>query len=150
VIVYDLTDAECEDILARASIARLGCAEGDQPYIVPISYSYDRAARAVYAFSTLGRKIVSMRWNPKVCVAVDEIVDAQHWTSVVAFGRYEEIGHTAEHGAARERAHALFEQRPGWWLPATARPADGDDRAVPVLYRIRIERISGRRTTRPG
>ena len=34
-----------------------------------------------------------MRLNPKVCLQVEEIVDKDRWATVVAIGRFEEIGH---------------------------------------------------------
>jgi nitroimidazol reductase NimA-like FMN-containing flavoprotein (pyridoxamine 5'-phosphate oxidase superfamily) len=149
-IVHDLTDAECHELLSRSSIGRLACVKDLQPYIVPISFALDPEANCLYAFSTLGQKIEWMRWNPRVCVAVDEITDERLWTSVLVTGRYEELGSHRGDDEARRRAEALLAQRKTWWLPATARPAHGDDRETPIVYCIHINRMSGRRTARPA
>jgi uncharacterized protein len=149
-IIHELTVAECEGLLARSTVGRLACADDGQPYIVPISYAFDQAAGCLYGFSTLGRKIEWMRRNPKVCVAVDETADRFRWTSVVVTGRYEELGDDRDARESRQRLHQHFEQRQSWWLPATARLAAGEERETPVFYRIRIDQLSGRQTSRPA
>jgi nitroimidazol reductase NimA-like FMN-containing flavoprotein (pyridoxamine 5'-phosphate oxidase superfamily) len=148
-LVHELTLAECRAVLVRVTIGRLACARADQPYIVPILFSFDPVEDFLYSFSMLGRKIDWMRGNPKVCVEVDEIDDHLHWTTIVAFGRYEEILDSARAAHARRRAHELFERRPEWWLPGAARLATGDEHAIPVVYRIHIDTMTGRRAARP-
>ena len=145
-LIRELTTEECRDVLARTHLGRLGCARLDQPYIVPIHFSFDDAARCVYAFSTIGQKVYWMRDNPKVCLEVEEIVDGHQWTTVVATGLYQEIQNDPGEADARTRAAELFEQRAEWWLPAAANvPWRG--RSDIVIYRIQIERLTGRRTT---
>jgi nitroimidazol reductase NimA-like FMN-containing flavoprotein (pyridoxamine 5'-phosphate oxidase superfamily) len=149
-VIHELTDAQCRDLLARAGVGRLACARAGQPYIVPILYYFDLGNDCLYSFSTLGQKIRWMRDNPKVCVEVDEVVDQFHWTTVVIVGRYEEVADVAQHRDARRRAHELFAQRREWWLPGAGKLTSGDEHAIPVLYRILIERMSGRRAARGG
>jgi nitroimidazol reductase NimA-like FMN-containing flavoprotein (pyridoxamine 5'-phosphate oxidase superfamily) len=145
VIVHELSPAECRDVLKRSHLGRLACARGGQPYVVPISFDFD--GEHVYSFSILGQKIVWMRDNPLVCLEVDEIADRFNWTSVVAFGRYQELRTSAEHAEARDRARELFELREEWWQPAAAK-TQPPEKHVPIVYRIAIDRISGRRASR--
>ena len=49
--------------------------------------------------------------------------------------------------AARDRAHELFQKRPEWWLPASAKSI-AMEHHVPVVYRMSVERLSGRRAAR--
>ena len=72
-LMRELTTRECHDVLKRASIARLGCARDNQPYVVPVHVYFD--GDYLYSFAMLGQKIAWMRENPRVCVEVDEIVD---------------------------------------------------------------------------
>ena len=146
----ELNDQEIEGVLLGAMIGRIGCHVDARTYIVPISYSFDRAGNCLYGFSTLGQKIVWMRANPKVCVAVDEVADQFNWNSVLVIGRYEELRDAHEAREPWQRVHELFEQRQTWWLPATGNLATGDERETPIFYRIRVDRLSGRRTTRPA
>ena len=85
--------------------------------------------------------------NPKVCLQVEEIIDKDRWTTVLAFGRYEEIHQNPEESEARHRAEQLFLQRREWWLPAAGK-LEGRERADVVVYRIQIDRLTGRRATR--
>jgi nitroimidazol reductase NimA-like FMN-containing flavoprotein (pyridoxamine 5'-phosphate oxidase superfamily) len=146
-LIHELTSDQCRDVLSRAELGRLACARFDQPYVVPIHFSFDPARNCVYAFSTVGQKIQWMRENPKVCLAVDEVHDKDVWTTVLAFGRYEELEREPEEGDARGRAEALFAKRNEWWLPAAAKVGGRDPHEV-VVYRIQIDRVTGRRAGR--
>ena len=146
-LIHDLTRAECEDVLERESLGRLACSHDGQPYIVPIHFSYDPDRRCLYAFSTVGQKIAWMRENPRVCVELEDIADKNHWTTVIVFGRYEEISDGSEGPETRERIWKQFQQRPEWWFPAAAKLSSGERHAM-VVYRIRIDRITGRRAAR--
>lgn len=145
--IYELNAAECEEILARSDVARLACSRHDQPYIVPIHFSFDTARKCLYAFSTVGQKIDWMRQNPKVCVEIEDIADKNHWTTVLAFGRYEELSDSAADRAARNAAEQLFSKRPEWWLPAAAKVGPHEHHAM-VIYRIQVDRMTGRRASR--
>jgi nitroimidazol reductase NimA-like FMN-containing flavoprotein (pyridoxamine 5'-phosphate oxidase superfamily) len=143
-LIHELTPHECAEVLNRTNLGRLGCARFDQPYIVPIHFSFDAERFCLYAFSTVGQKIDWMRANPKVCVETEEIVDKSHWTTVLVIGRYEEIQHSAEEAEARRRAEHLFQQRHEWWLPGVGKLASREHDQV-VLYRIQVDRMTGRR-----
>jgi uncharacterized protein len=145
-LVHNLTQAECRGVLARVSHGRLACVSGSQPYIVPVALYLDPDEDLVYGFSTLGQKIRWMRANPRVCIEVEEIVSRTQWTTVVAFGRYQEIPREGGVGAAlRRRAGELLGKQAQWWLPAAAKLVASDEHGVSVLYRIRIRRMTGRR-----
>ena len=139
-LIRELTTPECQDVLKRASTARLGCARDNQPYVVPVHVYFD--GDFLYSFAMLGQKIAWMRDNPRVCVQVDEIVDRTQWASVVAFGRYEELLHMPRQEAERERAKELFQSSPDWWEPAASNPQGAMRMAM--VYRIRIESLTGR------
>jgi uncharacterized protein len=147
-VIHDLTRPECEALLTRSSLGRLACSRAGQPYIVPISFSFDPEACYLYSFSTLGQKIQWMRLNPRVCVEVEEIVDRYHWTTVLVIGRYEEIGDAELSAAARQRAQLLFQQRDSWWLPGAGKVAGREEHGNPVVFRIHIDKISGRQADR--
>lgn len=146
-LIHELNRAGCAEVLSRVDLGRLGCARFDQPYIVPIHFSFDAERNCLYAFSVVGQKIEWMRENPKVCVEVEEIEDRAHWTTVLVLGRYEEIPTAADQAETRQRAELLFRERPEWWLPAAGHVASRD-RAEVVVYRIQIDRLSGRRAAR--
>ena len=82
--IVAISKEECIETLERVSIGRLGCSLGDQPYVVPVAFSYE--SDSIYIFSTVGKKINWMRQNPKVCLQVDEIGNRRNWLSVIVTG----------------------------------------------------------------
>ena len=144
-LIHELTPAECREVLGRATYGRLGCARGEQPYVVPFVFQLDPSGACLYSFSTLGQKIDWMRGNPKVCVEVDEVVDQHNWTSVLALGRYEEIRDGRQDEALRRQANDLFQHRSAWWFPALGKLASGEEHHSPVVFRILIDTLTGRR-----
>lgn len=146
-LIHELSEHDCFEMLGRSTLGRLGCAREDQPYIVPVHFSFDRDRRCVYGFSTIGQKIRWMRDNRKVCLEVEDTADPRHWTTVVVIGEYREIDRTPEDAEARGRAELLLGQRQEWWLPAAGRTPAGEHGEA-VVYSIVIDRVTGRRALR--
>lgn len=146
-LIHELGVEECREVLRRNHVARLACARNDQPYVVPVLFDFD--GEHLYSFATLGQKIIWMRNNPRVCVEVEDLEDQYHWTTVLLFGQYEELKRIPEHEDAQRRARELFERREEWWLPGAAK-MQGPEHHVPIVYRIRPDRLTGRRADRTG
>jgi len=139
-----LTDKEVEDLLSREHLARIGCHAEGRIYVVPTAYVYD--GEFVYAHSGDGLKIRTMRANPVVCFEVEDIANLGHWSSVIAWGSYEELG-----GANEARAAALLESRLSPLHPGGAanllRPrihGIAQESARTTLFRIRLTEKTGR------
>jgi hypothetical protein len=62
---------------------------------------------------------------------------------LVVFGQYEELPDTPGNAYARSVAEHLFQRHPVWWEPASV-PLAGHPRRSPILFRILINRVSGR------
>jgi nitroimidazol reductase NimA-like FMN-containing flavoprotein (pyridoxamine 5'-phosphate oxidase superfamily) len=149
---------------------RLGCTHENRPYVVPVYVAYSQAPSGehfLYGFTTPGQKVDWMRANPNVCLEWDDIKNFDEWTSIVAFGQYEELPNsrggtvnarlpiratpsTSQSNDEQERQHAhdLLENCALWWQPGYAAflaRERGNSAATYeiVYYRIRIERISG-------
>jgi uncharacterized protein len=146
-LIHELSEEECFDILQRNSVGRLGYAHFNQPYIVPIHFSFDADRNCIYGFSTIGEKIERMRSNPRVCLEVDEIVDKNHWNTVLVVGRYREIHRDPPEAEALRRAEQLFNERREWWLPGAGKLGSKEPEHA-VIYRITIDRLTGRRAAR--
>ena len=147
--IEELTNQASLDFLAGSHFGRLACAKLSQPYITPFYFVYHD--HCIYSFSTVGQKIEWLRANPLACVQVDDIASPRQWTSVIVFGRYEELPATGDGRAACELAFKLLQQRPVWWEPGFARTTlHGTPRPLePVYYRLSVDEISGHRAT-PG
>lgn len=143
--IRDLSIQESTEILKRARLGRLGCARDGQPYVTPAFLAFE--SNSLYGFSSVGRKIASMRENPLVCVEFDELITPQNWATVIVEGKYQELPKTAEFEDARGHAYELLQRRPVWWEPAYVKTnLHGSVRPLePVYFRILIETISGHR-----
>ena len=53
--ITPISQPECSEILQRVSIGRLACSLNDQPYVVPVAFSYE--PDCIYIFSTFGKKM---------------------------------------------------------------------------------------------
>lgn len=145
--IEELTRKASIDFLASKRLGHLACANRAQPYITPCYYAYHD--QWVYSFSTAGQKIEWLRANPLACLEVDEITSFDEWTSVVVFGRYEELTNTAESEADRELAYNLLHQHQFWWEPGYARTlSHGMPRPLePLYFRVSVDEINGHRAT---
>jgi uncharacterized protein len=144
--INELTAEECRAFLERASVGRLACSLENQPYVVPMTFAYDRDY--LYVFSTFGQKVKWMRANPKVCVQTDEIQGQGQWISVIVYGEYEELPEP-QYTAERQHASSLLGKRYQWWLNALGqRQMREDDVPIePLFFRIRIQSMSGLHAT---
>ena len=148
VIIREMTEDECRGVLERANFGRLACARDNQPYIVPIYFSYQGGH--LYGFSTSGQKIDWMRSNPLVCLEVDERTDRDRWVSVVVSGRFQELPDTPEFAADRAQAQAALHKRAMWWEYASVPGAEWRRKRGPfesIFYRIHVDRMTGHQAT---
>ncbi len=142
--VIPISQQDCSDLLQRVPIGKLACSLDNQPYVVPVSFSYEPGH--LYVFSTLGQKIKWMRQNPKVCLQADEIGNWSNWTSVVVTGTYLELTEP-RYTAEREHAMEQLAQYSAWWrTPLAERREQMNDLSIEnVFFRIDIESMSGLR-----
>ena len=145
--IQEMSESDCSKALATARLGRLACSHDNQPYVVPIYFVYEEPY--LYGFTTLGQKVEWMRSNPLVCVELGEIENSEEWTSILIFGRYEELPDTPEGKQVRLHAHALLQEHGSWWEPGAASylHRNRDLPLTPIFYRIHIDRITGRRAT---
>jgi uncharacterized protein len=142
--IIPMSQPECSELLNRVNIGRLACSLDDQPYIVPVGFSYE--PDFIYVFSTLGKKIKWMRQNPKVCLQADEIASLSNWLSVIVTGTYVEL-REPEYTAQLEHALEQLEQYSEWWRnPLAQRREQTSDVSIEsVFFRIDIKSLSGLR-----
>jgi nitroimidazol reductase NimA-like FMN-containing flavoprotein (pyridoxamine 5'-phosphate oxidase superfamily) len=118
-------------------VGRLGCIVNGEPYIVPINFNFED--KYLYSHSLLGEKITALRQNPRACVQVDEIESDLRWSSVLAFGNFEEIVKPTER---KEILSKLLKRFPLLTPVESVIAQDGSPLDV-IIFRIRIDRITG-------
>ena len=95
---------------------------------------------------TPSRQSAEIEWMRRIPPG-GELVDRDHWTSILVIGRYEEVRQDPAEADARVRAEQLFRQRHESWLPGAAKLESGEHPNI-VVYRIQINRLTGRRAAR--
>jgi nitroimidazol reductase NimA-like FMN-containing flavoprotein (pyridoxamine 5'-phosphate oxidase superfamily) len=136
-----MSRTEVDEFVRGEVVARIGCHARGLTYVVPVAYAWRDGA--LYGFSHEGMKLELMRENPRVCVEIDRVEHLGSWTSVIAWGTFEEL-----RGAAADEGAAIAASRLGSLI------ADQESRRrledalrkepVPVIYRIRIDEMTGR------
>ncbi len=145
--IHEMSASECQEALAHARVGRLACARDNHPYIVPMHYAVDGDYLYLYGFTTVGQKVEWMRSNPLVCFEIDDVVNHNHWMSVIVFGQYEELPDKPEFESARKRAYAQIQKRVMWWEPAyiSQDHRDQPNSLIPLFFRIKVEKMTGHR-----
>ena len=145
-MIGKLDNNQINNLLSSQSIGRLACTDGEQPYIVPISFTYDGIY--IYGQTNMGKKLKIIRKNPDVCFEVDQMMDMRNWQSVVIYGEFEEIKNK-DAGIGRE---LLFEKEFSLLTNnsihahehAVTSVLDDENRFKEILFRIKIKKVSGR------
>src|SRR5579871_6511575 len=144
----NLSPDEIERLLQRETIARLGCYDGTRTYVVPITYAY--VDGNLLGHSIEGLKLEMLRKNPDVCVEVDHVHNLANWSSVIAWGTFEELkGSEAQHALARMQARFLaLTLSETSVVPSMLHSSDVRTRIDPphksVVYRICLTKKTGR------
>jgi len=139
---------EIDAIIRTALVCRIALADGNEPYVVPLSFGYDGAALFIHTAKS-GRKIDFIEANSRVCFELEANVslktddrDACKWTfefeSVIGYGAITEL-ETAE-----DKARGLNQIM----LHYSGREWDIDDAASATtrVWRIDIESVTGKRS----
>jgi len=142
-----LNEKQMQALLTQQITGRLACHYNGETYIVPLNYVFKDGN--IYAHSGPGKKIDMMRKNPNVCFEVEEIESIFQWRCVIAWGTFEEIVNEDEKQQTRQLlTHRLM---PMVSLPQhhashgiAANELDIDTRIDPIVYKIRVERVTGR------
>lgn len=144
--IHEMSRAECNEALARAKYGRLACAHNNQPYVLPLNFTFDGNVY-LYCFTTLGQKVEWMRSNPSVCFEVDEVKNHSHWSSVIVFGSYQELPDKPEFEIARSHLQKHLQKRVMWWEPAyiSQEHRDNPHSLTPIFFRIKIDSVTGHR-----
>jgi nitroimidazol reductase NimA-like FMN-containing flavoprotein (pyridoxamine 5'-phosphate oxidase superfamily) len=141
-----LTQVEMDNLLHSQLIGRLACIQGDVPYIVPMAFAYD--GTNILGQTGPGLKLRILRKNPRVCFEVDQLIDLRNWKSVIVFGMFQE----SDTNQLPQSRQWLFDRIYPLSTPSqvhshghfTETQLEDNSRVKPVLFRIEIQRMTGR------
>jgi nitroimidazol reductase NimA-like FMN-containing flavoprotein (pyridoxamine 5'-phosphate oxidase superfamily) len=143
-----LNQDQINNVLSSQVMGRLSCTDGKTPYIVPVTYIFD--GEYLYSQSNEGTKLEIMRKNPQICFEVDIMSNMQNWQCVLVFGTFEELN--AEQS---EKARELLYSRIFTLMTSSTVhkfghsdealvDIDEKDKVKQIMYRIKIDKVTGR------
>jgi nitroimidazol reductase NimA-like FMN-containing flavoprotein (pyridoxamine 5'-phosphate oxidase superfamily) len=138
-------------ILKNNYIAHLSYIYRGKPYIVPISYYYDKEKNVILGYSSEGHKIRSMRRNSNVSLNVSEIDAVGSWVSVLAQGVFFELSGSNAKTQLRQFSDGIKtvvakkEQRGLKFINEFSGKVNDDN--VAIVFEITIDKLSGKTGT---
>ncbi len=145
-----ITDTnEIEAILARCRYAVIALAVDNEPYIVTLTYGYDRREGTLYFHCAKeGRKLDFIRKNPEVCVTIieefgDQTTCDHSYRSLVIRGRIELLEEPKEIDWGIRLMIAQIEQQDPTRLTAKLSPGNPAYDNLQML-KLRIRSVTGK------
>jgi uncharacterized protein len=145
-MIAELGPSQIERLLHEQVIGRIGCHALGRTYVVPITYAYIDGA--IVSHTGNGLKVRMMRTNPSVCFEIEDLRHLPRWSSVIAFGRYEELQGEAADAALAQLTARLEVSPPAaaqmpWQGAGVHEPTSGAQRSD-VVFRILLDEKTGR------
>ena len=141
--------AQIDEIIRGCEVCHLGLTDGDQPYVVPVSFGYD--GKSLYFHSARdGRKIDVIAANPRVCVQFERRVvlipsetEACKWSfafeSAIGFGLVEELRDPEAKALGLNEIMQHYSGRQWEFDPSTF--------ARTRVWRVTIEELTGKQSS---
>lgn len=143
----NLSDKECKELLANNYLGNIAYISGESPYMVPMTYYFD-GDHTVIGYSSEGHKTDAMRKNNRVSLHVMELRDINNWTSVLAHGKYEELGDGDAKAYLRQFAGGIKdlilrkeEKNLQFISDFSSKSYKGE---LPIVFKITLDDISGK------
>lgn len=147
-MIRTLNEIECKSILEDNYIGNLAYIYRCRPFVVPITYFYEKKNNVIIGYSAEGQKIRAMRKNASVSLNVSEIESVNSWMSVLAQGDFYEL----KGSEAKSQLHLFSlgvkdliiknEHRELDFISDFSSKIYNDD--LPVIFIIKIEELTGK------
>lgn len=145
----NLEDQEIRYILENNYVGQLGYIYLNKPYVVPITYYFDKEINAIICYSGDGHKMNAMRKNSSVSLHVAEIETVTDWKSILVHGTFEQrFGSDAKSYLHKfslgvkdiilEKAHKQVN-----FISEFSSKIYNDD--IPAVFLIKIEGMTGKK-----
>lgn len=144
----NLKKEECIEILSNNYIGHLGYVYKNSPFVIPITYFFDKKHITVIGYSGEGHKTNALRINNAVALEIVEIQSINNWKSILVHGTFEELeGPDAKYYLHEFSNHVKNliekkEKRDLDFIPQFSGKTHPE--ATPIVYRINIQEITGK------
>jgi nitroimidazol reductase NimA-like FMN-containing flavoprotein (pyridoxamine 5'-phosphate oxidase superfamily) len=144
-----IDNKESLQILSNNYIGHLAYISNDAPYILPITYYYDPKENTILSYSSEGHKINAMRLNGAISIQIEEIESINSWKSVLIIGDFEELkGSEAKmhlHNFAQNVKNIISKKEAINPESINSFTSKLESDSIPIIYRINIQEIIGRK-----
>lgn len=138
--IRELGESEIKELVSRVGYCHLACADGTEPYVVPVHYAFEPPY--LYVYTTEGKKSEIIARNPRVCLQIEEVKDNRDWKSVIVQGEAEQLTDESQRTKALE---AVLKVNPSLTPAVSIHWMDNWVREnIEVIYRIVPVEMSGR------
>lgn len=145
----NLEDKEIKFTLENNYIGYLGYIYRNRPYIVPITYYFNKENNTITCYSSEGHKINAMRKNNVVSLQVASIDSVTNWKSVLVHGTFEQLlGSDAKaylHKFSLGVKEVIMKQEHKTvnYINEFSSKIYNDD--IPIVFIIKIEEFTGKK-----
>ena len=147
-MIKDLAEEHIETLLQNNYVGSLGFIAHNAPYVLPITYYYDRENKCIISYSMEGHKVASLRESPEVSLLVFEKDSMDHWRSVLVHGIFEELHQIDAKFYLKEFSEGVQKlmQKDGYGSShfIDEFSSKSESEGIPLVYRIRISDWSGK------
>lgn len=148
-MITNLEKHEKERILENNYIGQLGYIYKDRPYVVPITYFYDKEKQQIICYSGEGHKMAAMRKNNAISLQVAEIESVNNWKSVLVHGEFElHFGSDAKAAlhqfslGVKDVITKVEHHRPDFISEFSSKIYNEE---IPIVFVIKIEEVNGKK-----
>ena len=147
--MIDLSKSQSISILINNYFGNLGVISQNMPYVIPITYYFDKEDGTIISYTADGLKLSAMRKNKQVSLAVQEITSVNNWQSVLIHGTFEELTGID----AKQKLHVfsegvkklIFEKEQKETEFISEFSNKSYQKGIPTVFKINITEITGKR-----
>lgn len=147
-MIKNLDTKECEFILNRNYVGYLAYNYLNKPYVLPITYFYNKEQHNIICYSAKGHKIDALRKNNAVSMCVTTISAINDWKSIMVHGKYEEQSGSGALALLHQFSLGVKdlinknENKSLDYINQFSSKISSED--LPIIYTIEIEDITGK------
>ncbi|WP_111707320.1 pyridoxamine 5'-phosphate oxidase family protein [Lutibacter citreus] len=147
-MITNLKKSECLKILNNNYIGHLGYIYKNLPFVIPITYNYDKKNIIIIAYTGEGHKTQALRLNSSVALEIAEIQSIDEWKSILVQGTFEEFkGPDAKYYLHKfsnnvKKLITEKEKKELHFIPQFSDKTHFE--AIPIVYHINIQKITGK------
>lgn len=144
-MITNLKKQECLKILNNNYIGHLAYVYKNLPFVIPITYYYDKKNITIIGYTGEGHKTKALRKNKAVALEIAEIESINNWKSILVQGTFEELeGPDAKYELLKFYL-GVKELIPNKEIHFISQFSDKtSSEAIPIVYRINIQEITGK------